>query len=70
MHIEKNVCESVLATILDVKSKSKIGLESRRDLELLELMEEMPLEERNDNLQLPSATYTFTKDEKLKFCTR
>ena len=70
MHIEKNVCESVLATILDVKGKSKIGLESRRDMELLELMEEVPLEERNDNLQLPSAPYTFTKDEKLKFCRR
>ncbi|KAL6141538.1 hypothetical protein ACLB2K_059826 [Fragaria x ananassa] len=41
MHIEKNVCESVLTTILDVNGKSKIENESRRDLELLELMEDI-----------------------------
>ncbi|XP_004301411.1 PREDICTED: uncharacterized protein LOC101302366 [Fragaria vesca subsp. vesca] len=68
MHIEKNVCESVLTTILDVNGKSKIENESRRDLELLELMEDMPVEEKRAKLELLSAPYTLTKVEKPKFC--
>ncbi|XP_004309305.1 PREDICTED: uncharacterized protein LOC101311239, partial [Fragaria vesca subsp. vesca] len=68
MHIEKNVCESVLTTILDVNGKSKIENESRRDLELLELMEDMPVEEKRAKLELPSTPYTLTKVEKPKFC--
>ncbi|KAL6193972.1 hypothetical protein ACLB2K_035056 [Fragaria x ananassa] len=68
MHIEKNVCKSVLATILDVNGKSKIDNESRRDLELLELMEDVPNDEKRDKLELPSAPYTLTKVKKPKFC--
>ena len=52
MHIEKNVYESVLATILDVNGKSKIDNEYRRDLELLELMEDVPEDEKRDKLEL------------------
>ncbi|KAL6191588.1 hypothetical protein ACLB2K_037978 [Fragaria x ananassa] len=52
MHIKKNVCECVLTTILDVNGKSKIENESRRDLELLELMEDMPMEEKCANNML------------------
>ena len=56
MHIEKNVCESVLDTILDVKGKSKIGAASRRDLELQELMEDVPVEAREDMLDSSDIT--------------
>ncbi|KAL6199786.1 hypothetical protein ACLB2K_029569 [Fragaria x ananassa] len=69
MHIEKNVCESVLETILDVKGKSKIGVASHRDLELQELMEDVLVEERNDILDA-SEPYTLTKLEKPKFLWR
>ncbi|KAL6191518.1 hypothetical protein ACLB2K_037908 [Fragaria x ananassa] len=69
MHIEKNVCESVLDTILDVKGKSKIGAASRRDLELQELMEDVPVEAREDMLD-SSGPYTLTKPEKAKFLWR
>ncbi|XP_004298406.1 PREDICTED: uncharacterized protein LOC101297241 [Fragaria vesca subsp. vesca] len=68
MHIEKNVCESVLATILDVNGKSKIDNESHRNLELLELMEDVPNDEKRDKLELPYAPYTLTKVKKPKFC--
>ncbi|KAL6194567.1 hypothetical protein ACLB2K_035649 [Fragaria x ananassa] len=53
---------------LDVNGKSKIENESRRDLELLELMEDMPVEEKRAKLELLSAPYTLTKVEKPKFC--
>ena len=32
MHIEKNVCESILGTLLDIPGKSKDGLSSHLDL--------------------------------------
>ena len=32
MHIEKNVCESIVGTLLDILGKSKDGLSSRLDL--------------------------------------
>ena len=32
MHIEKNVCESFIGTLLDDPNKSKDGLKSRMDL--------------------------------------
>ncbi|KAL6218695.1 hypothetical protein ACLB2K_011905 [Fragaria x ananassa] len=69
IHIEKNACESVLDTILDVKGKSKIGAASRRDLELQELMEDVPVEAREDMLD-SSGPYTLTKPEKAKFLWR
>ncbi|XP_004298271.1 PREDICTED: uncharacterized protein LOC101300907 [Fragaria vesca subsp. vesca] len=53
-------------TILDVKEKSKIRVASRRDLELQELMEDVPEEAREDKLD-SSGPYTFTKSEKAKF---
>ncbi|KAL6185460.1 hypothetical protein ACLB2K_041593 [Fragaria x ananassa] len=56
-------------TILDVKGKSKIGAASRRDLELQELMEDVPVEAREDMLD-SSGPYTLTKPEKAKFLWR
>ncbi len=35
MHIEKNVCENVIGTILNIPGKSKDGLTARKDLENL-----------------------------------
>ena len=32
MHIEKNVCESIIGTLLDIPGKTKDGLTSRLDL--------------------------------------
>ena len=32
MHIEKNVCESIISTLLNIPGKTKDGLNSRLDL--------------------------------------
>lgn len=70
MHVEKNICESLIETIFDAKGKSKDGSNSRSDLERLDLMGDLPLEERKDKLNIPSVRYTFSKIEKKKFCER
>ncbi|XP_038878796.1 uncharacterized protein LOC120070944 [Benincasa hispida] len=33
MHVEKNVCESIIGTLLDINGKSKDGYNARKDLQ-------------------------------------
>lgn len=35
MHVEKNIDESILGTLLDIKGKSKHGINSCKDIEVL-----------------------------------
>ncbi|KAL6179863.1 hypothetical protein ACLB2K_046534 [Fragaria x ananassa] len=55
--------------MFNLRGKSKIGAASRRDLELQELMEDVPVEAREDMLD-SSGPYTLTKLEKAKFLWR
>ena len=40
MHVEKNVCKSLLGTILNLDGKTKDHLNSRLDLQLLNIRKE------------------------------
>lgn len=70
MHIEKNVAESIVGTLLNIPGKTKDGLQARRDLEFLNIRKELhPKPKDNDTkIELPAATYTLTNIEKDKFC--
>ena len=37
MHVEKNVCESIVGTLLEINGKSKDGINARKDLQLLKI---------------------------------
>jgi hypothetical protein len=37
MHVEKNVCEALVGTLLDIPSKTKDTLNARMDLEEMKL---------------------------------
>ncbi|KAK2654990.1 hypothetical protein Ddye_008042 [Dipteronia dyeriana] len=41
MHIEKNVCDNIINTLLNVKGKSKDGLNSRKDLQKMNIRHEL-----------------------------
>ena len=41
MHIEKNVCDSVIGTLLNVLGKTKDGVKSRMDLLKLGIRQEL-----------------------------
>ncbi|XP_074364848.1 uncharacterized protein LOC141705880 isoform X2 [Apium graveolens] len=41
MHIEKNVCDNIIGTLLDIEGKSKDNLKARKDLEDLNIREEL-----------------------------
>ncbi|XP_073034334.1 uncharacterized protein [Primulina eburnea] len=71
MHVEKNVCENIIGTLLNQKKKSKDGVNARRDLMHLKIREELHPQEKGENkYHLPAAPYTLSKKEMNIFCSR
>lgn len=68
MHIEKNVCENVLSTLLNIEGKTKDGLKARLDLKEMCIREQLHPIEEGDRILLPSACYTLSSNEKFKLC--
>ncbi|XP_073153400.1 uncharacterized protein [Henckelia pumila] len=66
MHIEKNVCESLLGTLLDIPGKTKDGIAARLDLAEMNLRTDLAPVMGEKKSFLPAACYTLTKDEKRK----
>ncbi|GMI63804.1 hypothetical protein HRI_000049700 [Hibiscus trionum] len=70
MHIEKNVCENIIGTILNVDGKSKDNLKSRLDLVDMGIRHELhPQQLANGKTSLPPSIFTMSKKEKEVFCT-
>ncbi|XP_073121628.1 uncharacterized protein [Henckelia pumila] len=71
MHVEKNVCENIIGTLLNVKKKSKDGINARKDLMDLQIRKELHPQEKGENTyHLPAAPYTLSKKEMDVFCSR
>jgi hypothetical protein len=54
MHVEKNVCEALIGTLLDIPGKIKDTLKSQMDLEEMELRNDLhheTLENGSKNFQ-------------------
>ena len=68
MHIEKNVCESIVGTLLGIEGKTKDGLAARMDLKPLNMRTELEPITENGRTKLPSASFTLSKEEKIRFC--
>lgn len=65
MHIEKNVCDNIVGTLLNMEGKSKDNLKSRLDLQRLGIRRELhPQELPNGKFLLPPACYTMSNGEK------
>ncbi|XP_020258143.1 uncharacterized protein LOC109834511 [Asparagus officinalis] len=69
MHIEKNICESIISTMLH-SGKSKDGINARKDLEDIGIRKDLHPEQRGSRLYLPPAPHTFSRSEKKRFCKR
>ncbi|GJR86322.1 putative transposase-associated domain-containing protein [Tanacetum coccineum] len=64
MHVEKNVAESIVRTLLHVSGKTKDGLNARLDLAELGVKPELFAMQDEDKTTLPPAGYTLTNAEK------
>ena len=52
MHVEKNVCDNVLGTIMGAAGKTKDNLRSRRDLEAIGIRKQYHVNEREGKMVL------------------
>ncbi|KAL2465528.1 Uncharacterized protein Adt_41379 [Abeliophyllum distichum] len=68
IHVEKNVCDSLLGTLLGDPHKSKDTDNARRDLMKLKIRHELHLYEDKERLMKPAAEYTFINADRQKFC--
>ncbi|XP_058002285.1 uncharacterized protein LOC110664507 [Hevea brasiliensis] len=68
MHIEKNICDNILGTIMNIKGKTKDGIKTRLDLQALNIRPELhPVQQRN-KVVIPPALYSLSTSEKYRLC--
>jgi hypothetical protein len=68
MHIEKNVMDNILGTILDIKGKTKDNLQARQDLQEMSLIPKLHSYIDNDGrMYLPSACHMMSTEDKTAF---
>ncbi|GJS13091.1 putative transposon, En/Spm-like protein [Tanacetum coccineum] len=68
MHVEKNVVESIVGTLLHVLGKTKDGLNAQLDLAEVGVKPELFAMQDEDKSTLPPAGYTLTNAKKDIFC--
>ena len=70
MHIEKNICDSVLGTLMydSGKGKNKDTSNARKDLEDIGIRKELHLQKTGTSTNMPQVKYTLTKAENTRFC--
>ena len=71
MHIEKNISDSLLRTLLDILGKSKDHINSRYYFYEMGIHKDLqPLKDSDKgNIHLAKACFSMTPDEKNLFCT-
>ena len=68
MHIEKNVCDSVLGTLLNINGKTKDTYKARLDLEYMGIRKELHPIRMDGTILMPHACYVFNNTERMLFC--
>ena len=66
MHVEKNVCDSVVGTLLNIKGKTKDGVKARQDLADMGIRSELHPQSVGKRTYLPPACHTLSKKKKRK----
>ncbi|XP_058092469.1 uncharacterized protein LOC131238899 [Magnolia sinica] len=68
MHIEKNVCDNVLGTLLNIDGKTKDNVKSRLDLQEIKIRRTLhPKQRPSGKTYLPPACFTMANKEKDDF---
>ncbi|XP_060190633.1 uncharacterized protein LOC132619889 [Lycium barbarum] len=67
---EKNICDSLLGTLLEIDGKSKDHVNSRYDLQEMGIRKELqPIEDNDRNVSLAQACFSMKPEQKRLFCT-
>jgi hypothetical protein len=68
MHVEKNVCESLLGTLLNTDRKTRDHGRARADLKKMGITPELWLDDSVKAMEPPTSYITLLKYEKKEFC--
>ena len=68
MHVEKNVCDSLIGMLLNIQGKTKDRLNSRLDLLAMGIRGDLGLQSMGKQTYLPPACHTLSKNEKRSLC--
>jgi hypothetical protein len=68
MHIEKNICDSVLGTLMNIAGKTKDTAKARMDLYEMGIRKELHLQTNGAARSMPLVKYTLTQDKKKTLC--
>jgi hypothetical protein len=68
MHVEKNVCESLIGTLLNTNKKTRYHGHARADLKKMGIMQELWLDDFVKGTELPISCITLSMNEKKEFC--
>ncbi|KAI0519847.1 hypothetical protein KFK09_007308 [Dendrobium nobile] len=63
MHIEKNICDNILGTLLNIEGKTKDTEKARLDLQDMGIRHELHLQKQGEKYLKPPASYTLTPKE-------
>ena len=67
MHIEKNIYDNIVGTLLSIDGKSKDNFNSRLDLKAMDIKDQLHPIQRRNRVILPVACYSLTSNEKKEF---
>ena len=63
MHVEKNVCGSLIGTLLNIPGKTKDSKASHLDMEAMGIRKQLAPIEKGKRTYLPPACHTLSKKE-------
>ena len=68
MHIEKNICDNIIGTLLNIEGKKKDTLKSRIDLTHLGSRQDLQLQDEGKPRDMAPAVYVLYKVKRKEFC--
>lgn len=68
MYIEKNICDSIVGTLINIDGKTKDTTNVRKDLVNLDVRKELHLRHDSDRCSMSVACYTLNRNERRSFC--
>ncbi|XP_021804336.1 uncharacterized protein LOC110748694, partial [Prunus avium] len=68
MHVEKNICDNIIGTLLNIKGKTKDTDNARRDLKDMNIRPNDHLMPEGNGFRKPHARYTLNVNQRKDFC--
>ncbi|CAM8953817.1 unnamed protein product [Rhodiola kirilowii] len=68
MHVEKNICDSLIGTLLNIPGKTKDGLKARLDMLEMNIRTKLAPQTEGKSTYLPLSCITLSKSEKSSLC--